>query len=134
MPALTVDSTFSTAYGGVSATVPANQIGALLKVDGVVAIATGILAQSLCHHHRWRPFGREVHGVRVDHRHQARPGTPVQQGRWRQRVAFVVGDPQGPEVVRWHNVLRERVDRELAGNRYVRGSISSMVLLPLFGT
>ena len=113
VPALTVDSTFSTAYGGVSATVPANQIGALLKVDGVVAVAEVDLAQSLRHHHRVAAVGREVHVVRVDHRHGASRNARSRVDR-RQRVALVVGDPQGPEVVRRHNVLRQRVDRELA--------------------
>ena len=41
VPTLKVGTSFRTAYGGVAAQVPANQIGALLKVPGVVGGAEG---------------------------------------------------------------------------------------------
>ncbi len=47
VPALAVGSEYSTAYGGVQATLPANEIGALLNVDGVVAVQQDRLAQPL---------------------------------------------------------------------------------------
>ena len=46
-PALNVHGTYVTAYGGVSAQIPANQIAALLKVDGVVAVQEDTLEQPL---------------------------------------------------------------------------------------
>jgi hypothetical protein len=47
VPALEVSSEYTTAYGGVAATLPANEIDALLKVDGVVAVQQDSLAQPL---------------------------------------------------------------------------------------
>ena len=47
VPGLKVRSTYSTAYGGVEATVPANQIGALLKTAGVVAVQQDTLEHPL---------------------------------------------------------------------------------------
>jgi len=44
---LKVRFTYSTAYGGVEASVPANQIAALLKVGGVVAVQSDTLEQPL---------------------------------------------------------------------------------------
>ncbi len=44
---LRVRATYSTAYGGVEATVPANQIGSLLKAKGVVAVQADTLEQPL---------------------------------------------------------------------------------------
>ena len=46
-PAMKVSSAYSTAYGGVAASLPANQIAALLKVDGVVAVQQDKLEQPL---------------------------------------------------------------------------------------
>ena len=42
---LKVTSSFGTAYGGVAGQIPANQIGDLLKVDGVVAVQQDTLEQ-----------------------------------------------------------------------------------------
>ncbi len=47
VPELTVSSEYGTAYGGVGATLPANQIDALLNVDGVVAVQQDNLEQPL---------------------------------------------------------------------------------------
>jgi subtilisin family serine protease len=47
VPAMTVSAEYGTAYGGVGATLPANQIGALLNVDGVVAVQQDKLEQPL---------------------------------------------------------------------------------------
>lgn len=44
---LKVQEAYSTAYGGVSATVPANQIGGLLKAKGVIAVQADTLEQPL---------------------------------------------------------------------------------------
>jgi len=38
VPGLNVRFSYDGAYGGVEATIPANQIGELLKTDGVVAV------------------------------------------------------------------------------------------------
>jgi hypothetical protein len=46
-PSLKVNQSYGTAYGGVSARVPANQIAALLKVPGVVAVQSDTLNQPL---------------------------------------------------------------------------------------
>ena len=46
-PGLKVRSTYSTAFGGVEASVPANQIAALLKTDGIVAVQEDTLEQPL---------------------------------------------------------------------------------------
>ncbi len=45
VPQSTVLNSFHVAYGGVSAVVPANRIGALLEVDGVVAVQQDSLEQ-----------------------------------------------------------------------------------------
>jgi subtilisin family serine protease len=47
VPGLTVRFSYDGAYGGVEASVPANQIGALLKTDGVVAVQQDKLEQPL---------------------------------------------------------------------------------------
>ncbi len=47
VPGLKVRSTYATAYGGVEATVPANQIGTLLKTPGVVAVQQDTLEHPL---------------------------------------------------------------------------------------
>src|SRR3954451_24186001 len=46
-PGLKVRDSFSTVYGGVTASVPANQIGALLATKGVVAVQKDALNQPL---------------------------------------------------------------------------------------
>ncbi len=46
-PGLTVRSTYSDAFGGVQAVVPANQIGALLKTDGIAAVQEDTLEHPL---------------------------------------------------------------------------------------
>ena len=46
-PSLKVNESFGTAYGGVSGRVTANQIAALLKVPGVVAVQSDTLEQPL---------------------------------------------------------------------------------------
>ncbi len=45
VPDLNVRSTYASAYGGVEASVPANQIAALLKTEGVVAVQQDTLEQ-----------------------------------------------------------------------------------------
>jgi hypothetical protein len=45
VPGAVVKQTFQTVYGGVAAVVPADQISALLKVDGVVAVQKDTLRQ-----------------------------------------------------------------------------------------
>lgn len=45
VPAATIRSSFRTVYGGVTATLPANQVKELLKVDGVVAVQSDVLRQ-----------------------------------------------------------------------------------------
>jgi hypothetical protein len=45
VPAADIGTTFTTAYGGVSASVPANQIAALLDVNGVAAVQEDTLRQ-----------------------------------------------------------------------------------------
>jgi hypothetical protein len=45
VPRAKIDQTFTTAYGGVAAQVPANTIDDLLKVDGVVAVQKDALEQ-----------------------------------------------------------------------------------------
>ena len=61
-PSLKVNESFGTAYGGVSGRVTANQIAALLKVPGVVAVQTDTLEQPLDDntgvHRRDEPCGR----------------------------------------------------------------------------
>ncbi|HWE82424.1 MAG TPA: S8 family serine peptidase [Gaiellaceae bacterium] len=47
VPSTQIGATFTTAYGGVAAQVPANQVGALLNVPGVVAVQKDSLAQPL---------------------------------------------------------------------------------------
>jgi hypothetical protein len=47
VPQARIGQVFDTVYGGVSATVPANQVEALLKVDGVVAVQNNDLEQPL---------------------------------------------------------------------------------------
>ena len=47
VPQSTVLRSFQVAYGGVNAIVPANRVGALLAVDGVVAVQADELAQPL---------------------------------------------------------------------------------------
>ena len=47
VPDLKVRSTYSNAYGGVEASIPANQIDALLKTDGVAAVQQDKLEQPL---------------------------------------------------------------------------------------
>jgi hypothetical protein len=46
-PGLNVRFSYATAYGGVEATVPANQIGALLKTEGIAAVQQDTLEQPL---------------------------------------------------------------------------------------
>ncbi len=46
-PGLKVRSTFSTAFGGVEASIPANQIAGLLGTDGIVAVQEDTLEQPL---------------------------------------------------------------------------------------
>jgi hypothetical protein len=46
-PGLDVRFTYSTAYGGVSASVPANQIGALVRTAGIAAVQEDTLQQPL---------------------------------------------------------------------------------------
>ena len=45
VPNVTIRQTFNTAYGGVEAQVPANQIGNLLKINGVAAVQKDALQQ-----------------------------------------------------------------------------------------
>jgi subtilisin family serine protease len=47
VPGMKIGTTFRTAYGGVSATLPANKIGALLKTPGVVAVQEDTLQHPL---------------------------------------------------------------------------------------
>ncbi len=47
VPGATIHQSFQTVYGGVAATVPANSIADLLKVDGVVAVQADDLRQPL---------------------------------------------------------------------------------------
>ena len=47
VPGLKVRFAYAGAYGGVEASIPANQIGALLKTDGVVAVQQDTLQQPL---------------------------------------------------------------------------------------
>ena len=46
-PGLVVRSTYAAAFGGVAAVVPANQIGALLKTDGIAAVQEDTLEHPL---------------------------------------------------------------------------------------
>src|SRR5262249_29166274 len=45
VPGTKIEQTFTTAYGGVAAQVPANRVDDLLKVDGVVAVQKDSLQQ-----------------------------------------------------------------------------------------
>ncbi len=47
VPAASIRESFETAYGGVAMTLPANKIGQLLQVDGVVAVQKDALNQPL---------------------------------------------------------------------------------------
>lgn len=45
VPSASIRGSFRTVYGGVAATLPANQVKELLKVDGVVAVQSDVLLQ-----------------------------------------------------------------------------------------
>ena len=47
VPNVEIGSTYSTVYGGVSATVPADSVADILKVDGVSAVQKDSLNQPL---------------------------------------------------------------------------------------
>ena len=129
VPGLKVRFAYAGAYGGVEASIPANQIGALLKTDGVVAVQQDTLQQPLDDNTAfigatkvWPSLGgsanagSERHRRRHRHRRLARasdgrPGQPRHRPRWRARLPVRRWVGRGPPRPGLH--LQQQAHRRL---------------------